>query len=169
MKTIGIIGSSDEEKDLLIIAEEMGKLIAENGLSLITGGRNGVMRAASKGAYKINKDSKVIGILPGIDKKEGNDYLDYAIPTGIGWARNQIVVLSSDILVAIGGGAGTLSEIAYAWAYKKPIIAFKSVSGWSKNLAGKSIDERRKDKVIEVNTPTEAIKVIRDIFSNHYR
>lgn len=168
IKTIGIIGDSDERKELNQIAEEMGRLIAESGYSLVTGGRDGVMGAASRGARSVPnrpETSKVIGILPGTEGKEANQYLDYAIPTGIGWARNQIVVLSSDIVVAVGGGAGTLSEISYAWVYKKPILAFTGIQGWSNNMAGKAVDERRSNKIIAVSSPLEAIQKIKDIFS----
>src|SRR6056297_1669035 len=131
-KIIGIIGASYEDEKLNKIAEELGRLISINNLSLVTGGKSGVMEAACKG-FKNNKETygKTIGILPGIDKKAGNKFLDIEIPTGIGWARNQIVVLSSDIVIAIGGGAGTLSEIAYSWAYGKKVLAFSEVKGWS--------------------------------------
>jgi uncharacterized protein (TIGR00725 family) len=167
VKTVGIIGDSDEIKTLNDIAEELGKLIALSGYSLVTGGREGVMGAASRGASSVSprpETARVLGILPGLKKNEGNKHLDYVIPTGIGWARNQIVVLSSDIVVAIGGSSGTLSEIAYAWAYNKPVLAFDIKHGWSTKLAGKKIDDRRNDSVIKVSTPEEAINIINDIF-----
>jgi uncharacterized protein (TIGR00725 family) len=169
IKTIGIIGDSLEKPELNKIAYELGSLIAKQGYTLISGGREGVMGSASKGAKSFksrHEDAKVIGILPGIDKKEGNENLDYAISTGIGWARNQIVVLSSDIVVAIGGGAGTLSEISYAWSYNKPIIAITGVSGWSNNLAGKAVDEKRNDKIIPAKDANEAIEIIKKIFNS---
>lgn len=162
-KIIGIIGASYEDEHLNKIAEEMGFLISKNNYSLVTGGRTGVMENACKG-FKKNKEAtgKTIGILPGIDKGEGNKYLDIEVPTGIGWARNQIVVLSSDIVIAIGGGAGTLSEIAYSWAYGKKVLTFEGVKGWSNELADKQIDDRRKDKTIKVKTPEEAINIIKE-------
>ena len=168
IKTVGIIGDSAEKPELNKIAEQMGYLIAKAGYSLITGGREGVMGAASKGARSVDprpETARVIGILPGINDEDGNQYLDYVIPTGIGWARNQVVVLSSDIVVAIGGGAGTLSEMAYAWVYKKPVIAFQGIEGWSNNLAGKIIDDKRPDPIIKVSTPEDAMKAINNIFS----
>ena len=170
IKTVGVIGDSLEKPSLNKIAEEMGKRIALAGYTLVTGGREGVMGAASKGAAMVSnrpETSKVIGILPGLNKDEGNQYLDYAIPTGIGWARNQIVVLSSDIVVAVGGGAGTLSEMAYAWAYNKPVLAFNGVDGWSSKLGNKKLDDKRSDNIISVQTPDEAIKIIKEIFSDH--
>jgi len=169
IKTVGIIGDSAERPELNKIAEKMGMLIAKEGYTLITGGRQGIMQAASRGAKSLNprpETSRVIGILPGIDETGSNPYIDYVIPTGVGWARNQIVVLSSDIVVAIGGGAGTLCELSYSWVYKKPILAFTGMDGWSNNLAGKIIDDKRTEPIIEVTTPEEAISKIKEIFSS---
>jgi len=166
IKTVGIIGDSLEKPQHNNIAEEMGKLIALNGYSLVTGGRFGVMGAASKGARTVDprpETSRVIGILPGTDGSDANPYVDYIIPTGIGWARNQIVVLASDIIVAIGGGAGTLSEMSFAWVYNKPVIAFDGMDGWSTKLSGKNIDDKQRDPLIKVKTPAEAIKIINGI------
>ena len=169
VKTVGIIGNSEEFPALNTIAEEMGRLIALSGYSLVTGGREGVMGAASRGAASISprpETARVIGILPGTKKNDGNSHIDYAIPTGIGWARNQIVVLSSDIVVAIGGGSGTLSEMAYAWVYNKPVIAFDVNQGWSTKLSGEKIDETRSDSIIKVCSAKEAISIINDIFQD---
>lgn len=169
VKTVGIIGDSSENPALNKIAEEMGKLIALAGYSLVTGGREGIMGAASRGAASVcprPDTSRVIGILPGIKKNEGNTHIDYVIPTGIGWARNQIVVLSSDIVVAIGGGSGTLSEMAYAWVYNKPVIAFDVKHGWSTKLSGQKIDDKRSDSIIKVSSADEAIKIINGIFQD---
>jgi uncharacterized protein (TIGR00725 family) len=172
IKTVGIIGDSNEVKILNDTAENMGKLIALAGYTLVTGGRQGVMAAASKGARSVNprpETARVIGILPGTKKDEGNSFIDYVIPTGIGWARNQVVVLSSDVVVAIGGGAGTLSEMAYAWTYNKPVIAFNMKQGWSTKLAGERLDEKRSDTIMKVGSPEEAIKLINDIFQGQSR
>ena len=171
IKTVGIIGDSAERPELNSIAERMGILIAKEGYTLITGGRFGVMGAASKGAKSVDprpETARVIGIMPGIDETGSNPDIDYIIPTGIGWARGQIVVLSSDIVVVVGGSSGTLSEIAYAWEYKKPILAFTGVEGWSNNLAGKTIDYKRTDPILKVTNPEEAIKKIIEIFSSKH-
>ena len=169
IKTIGIIGDSAERPELNSIAEKMGILIAKEGYTLITGGRQGIMQAASRGAKSVDprpETARVIGILPGTDGTGSNPYIDYVIPTGVGWARNQIVVLSSDIVVAMGGGAGTLSEMSYAWVYKKPILAFTGIEGWSNNLAGSYIDDKRTEAIIKVTSPEEAITKIKEIFLN---
>lgn len=101
-------------------AEELGKGIAERGHILICGGRGGVMEAACKGAKE--EGGTTIGILPSSDRSEGNEYLDYSIVTNLGIMRNSLVVLNGDLVVAIDGGYGTLSEIAIATKYRKRIL-----------------------------------------------
>ena len=106
------------------MAIEVGRRIARLGAILVTGGRGGVMEAASKGAKMEN--GVTIGILPSNDRQEGNDYLDYKIVTGLGYARNILVVLNGDAIIAIDGHYGTLSEIAYAVEYGKPVYGLMS-------------------------------------------
>ncbi len=153
---ITLIGDSEEIEQNNRIAYEIGKYIAGKGWALITGGRQGVMAASSKGAME-NK-GLIISLLPSEDVNEGNEYETVAIATGIGYARNSMNVLSADIVVVVGGGSGTLSEIAYAWAYNKPIIACEYAEGWSRKLANQSIDRRRNDTVIGVKNIEELKK-----------
>ncbi|MHA1616955.1 MAG: TIGR00725 family protein [Candidatus Njordarchaeales archaeon] len=156
---IGIIGDSEtSNQDESRFAEKLGEEIAKKGYILICGGRGGVMEAAAKGAKRFG--GITVGILPGFSKDEANPYIDIALPTGLGWARNSIVVLASDVIIAIGGKSGTLSEIAYAWMYGKPIIAVKGFGGWSEKLAGSRIDERRKDYIIPARTVEEIIRYL---------
>jgi uncharacterized protein (TIGR00725 family) len=122
---IGVIGGRRAEKRLLKEAEEVGKLIAQRGAVLICGGLTGVMEAASKGAKSAG--GLTIGILPQNDAKEANKYIDIAIPTGLGIARNVIIARASDVLISIGGEYGTLSEIAFALQIGKPVIG---ISTW---------------------------------------
>lgn len=103
-----------------IKAEKIGEGIAELGVVLVCGGRGGVMEAACRGAKR--KGGTTIGILPSADKIEGNDYLDHAIVTGLGMVRNSLVVLNGDVVVAIDGRYGTLSEISMAIKYGKRIL-----------------------------------------------
>ena len=119
-KRIGVIGGNFPEPETLKTAEEMGRLIAQNGYILLNGGMKGVMEASAKGAK--SADGTVIAILPGMNRSEANPYVDIAIPTGLGFMRNALVVLNSDVLVAIDGRYGTLSEIAYARIYDKPVF-----------------------------------------------
>ncbi|MFW6144863.1 MAG: TIGR00725 family protein [Candidatus Natronoplasma sp.] len=101
-------------------AEKIGEGIADLGAVLVCGGRGGIMEAACRGAKR--KGGKTIGILPSADRSEGNEYLDHAIVTGLGMVRNSLVVLNGDIVVAIDGRYGTLSEIALGIEYGKRIL-----------------------------------------------
>lgn len=101
-------------------AEELGKGMAEMGMVLVCGGIGGVMEAACRGAKSAG--GITIGILPSGDRSEGNDYLDHSIVTNLGMLRNSLVVLNGDIVVAIDGSYGTLSEISMATKYGKRIL-----------------------------------------------
>lgn len=114
----GDVGSCDE--DDCRRAEKLGMGIAELGAVLVCGGKGGVMEAACRGAKK--KDGTTIGILPSGSREEGNEYLDYSIVTGLGMTRNSLVVLNGDVVVAIDGRYGTLSEIAMATKYDQRIL-----------------------------------------------
>ncbi len=125
-RQIGIIGSSkakpeDEEYQ---IAYQLGKEIAKRKWIVVCGGRGGVMEAVCKGAKE--EGGLTVGILPSYTGEEANPYVDIKIRTGMSWNRNPIVVASSDLLIAIGGNWGTLSEIAYALILEKPIIGYKT-------------------------------------------
>jgi uncharacterized protein (TIGR00725 family) len=102
----------------------MGRLIAENGFVLVNGGLKGVMEASARGAKA--QGGWVIGILPGRSSQEANAFTDIAIPTGLGYLRNALVVLNSDVLVAIDGSYGTLSEIAYTQIYGKKVFGIET-------------------------------------------
>jgi uncharacterized protein (TIGR00725 family) len=117
---IGVIGGSKPDKESLQTAFQVGKLIAEKGALLICGGLGGVMEAASRGAKQ--EGGLTIGILPGNSHHEANPYVDVAIATGLGYSRNSLVAMNSDVLIAIDGEYGTLTEIAYGCIYGKKII-----------------------------------------------
>lgn len=121
-RVIAIVGSGRDIEPAISNARELGRLIAENGWVLITGGRDaGVMKAANEGAKEI-EDSLTIGILPNRDA-EVSQAVDVVIVTDMGEARNNIIVLSADFVVACGvDGAGTASEIALALKNGKPVI-----------------------------------------------
>ena len=156
---IAVIGDSEtENQEELKFAEQVGELIAKKGYILVCGGRGGVMEAAARGAKRAG--GITVGILPGYTKEEANPFIDVVILTGIGWARNQIVVLSADAVIAIGGRSGTLSEIAYAWMYNKPICAIIGFGGWSEKLAGKRIDDRRSDIIYVARTISDVARFL---------
>jgi len=117
---IAVIGGHSCCADVAKIAESIGKEVARMGATLICGGLTGVMEAACKGAKSVG--GKTIGILPGHDKDEANPYIDIPIVTGLGYMRNNLIVKNADIIIAIDGKEGTLSEIAFALQMKKPTL-----------------------------------------------
>ena len=129
---IGVIGERRCHEAHRQIAERVGRRIAEKGGVLLCGGMGGVMEAASYGAMKAG--GVVIGILPGHSRNEGNPYLTFSIITAIGEGRNLILVRSCDALIAIGGGYGTLSEIAFAHKLGIPIVG---IDTWNLTKEGK--------------------------------
>ena len=153
--TISIIGTSEIDTETEIITVELGRLLARNGYAVSCGGLSGVMKAICKGVKE--EGGLTIGIIPFKDKSTANEYVDVVIPVPFSQARNVVVVLSGDVIVAIGGKAGTLSELCFAWIYDKPIIALSSVDGWSKKMANQKLDDRRNDVIYGVKTPQEVI------------
>ncbi|MCL2675495.1 MAG: acyl-CoA synthetase [Firmicutes bacterium] len=166
-KIIAIVGDSviDEDGPKSRAAYAAGRALIKNGYRIQSGGRGGVMRAAFAGAKSISQgDSDTIAILPSFDIFEANEYADIVIPTGLDFYRNGVVAAASAV-VAIGGGAGTLSEIAFAWSMHKLIIAFQNVEGWSRKLAGQRVDGRARysgfeDKVFGVWSAEEMVEVL---------
>jgi len=121
---IGVIGGSKCDEEIAKIAFRVGEIIAEEGHYLICGGLTGVMEHAARGAK--SKNGVTIGILPGESKSTANPYIEIPIATGVGYARNAIIVLTADVLIAIDGEYGTLSEIAYALIYNKPVYGIRT-------------------------------------------
>tara|TARA_B100000315_G_scaffold244481_1_gene269105 strand:- start:2997 stop:3473 length:477 start_codon:yes stop_codon:yes gene_type:complete len=144
MVRIGIIGAGTCSKEVYQTAEKLGRLIAERGDTLICGGLGGVMEAAAKGAK--SNGGTTIGILPGFSVEDANPFIDIPIVTGLSHARNVIIVRSSDILIAVAGEYGTLSEIAIALKLGKPVIG---ICSW--NIS--------KD-ILQARSPEEAIRLV---------
>lgn len=166
---VAVIGRGDISEDDPIYGEafEAGRELVNFGFRVMTGGLGGVMEAALKGARTSEKyrEGDTIGIIPGNDPLEANEYADIVIPTGLGIARNMIVT-NSDAVIAFGGGSGTLSEMAFAWQKKKTIVAV-DVGGWSSKLAGTPIDDRRPgDIVVKASSGKEAAAIIFDSMKN---
>jgi len=162
---IGVIGSGSRDLDEKIYktAEKLGRLLAKENFALVCGGRFGVMEAVCKGVK--SEEGFTIGFLPSLDKNSANRFVDLIIPTGIGEARNLILVSTADAIITIAGESGTLSEIAFAWKMSKPIISLITTGGWSAKLGDKEIDNKRKDKIHSAQTPEDAI----DILKNHLK
>ena len=182
---IGVIGTSSASAKVIQVAEKLGKLLVDNGYRIITGGLSGIMEAVSKGgrSSENHSDGDIIGILPGTLKSDANEFVDIVIPTGFGYARNLIIVNAADVVVAVAGGSGTLSEIAFAWQFQKPIITldfqpdktllekiesltatdFKEAVGWSTIMGGLKLDETRKDTIHSAKNPNDVISLINRI------
>ena len=125
MKSVSVIGDGKvpEGSELYRVAQEVGKLIASKGYALICGGLFGVMEGACRGAKEAG--GLTVGILPHYEPL-ANPFVDIKIPTGLGHGRNVIVAASSEVVVAVGGSYGTLSEIAFALKLNKKVVGYKS-------------------------------------------
>lgn len=123
-KLIAVFGGRLANETQLEQAYLLGKGIAEQNWILLCGGRGGIMEAVCKGCA--SADGFSIGILPGMDRSDANEYASMTLPTGIGFARNSVLAASCHAAVAVGGKYGTLSEIAYALDYKKTILTLDS-------------------------------------------
>lgn len=143
---IGVIGGSKPDTKSRQVAFNVGQLIAEKGAILICGGLSGVMEAASRGAKQAG--GLTIGILPGNSPQDANPNIDIAIATGLGYSRNSLVAMNSDVIIAIDGQYGTLSEIAYGCIYGKKVIGIGTwdVEGVNQvKSAEEAVDEALKD------------------------
>ncbi len=151
---VAVIGAANASPALLNHAEALGAALARAGFRIVCGGRGGVMEAACRGAAEAG--GSTVGILPGLDASEANPWVQIAIPTGLGLGRNLVVVASADAVVAVGGGSGTLSEIALAWQLGKPLVGLDVGEGWSSRLAGESLDGKRSDRIVAASDAADA-------------
>ncbi|OQX96341.1 TIGR00725 family protein [candidate division KSB1 bacterium 4572_119] len=140
---IGVIGQGSYcPAKLLSLAEEVGREIAKRKAILICGGLKGVMEAACRGAK--SEQGLTIGILPGTQKSNANRFVDIPIATGLGEARNSIIVRTADVLIAVGGKYGTLSEISFALAFGKPVVGlntWENIKGiWYEQTPKKAVE-----------------------------
>ncbi|MBQ7977182.1 MAG: acyl-CoA synthetase [Clostridia bacterium] len=157
---------SVEQRKKWELSFELGKCLVDHGCRVLTGGGKGVMRATFAGAHasKNYKEGDTIAICPSYDFDTANDYADIAIPTGFDLARD-IIVANSEVVIAMGGGAGTLNEISAAWKMGRMVIAYKNVDGWSSKLADMVIDDAERipgigDRVWGVESAEEAWALI---------
>ena len=148
-RAVSVIGGRICNKEVEQLAQNLGKNLAKVADILITGGLGGTMKAVCKG-FKA-QGGLTLGIMPGYDKNDANEYVDIVIPTGLGLARNVLVVKSADAVVALPGESGTLSEIAYCLQFGIPVISLKS---W--DIPG----------VIKTETVENAIKEIEKILGD---
>jgi len=144
---IAVIGNSSCSPKEAKLAESVGELLAQQGVTVICGGLGGVMEAVCRGAK--SKGGVTVGILPGQDSSTANPWVDIPVVTGIGEARNVAVVKSAQAVIAIGGSYGTLSEIAYALKSNIPVIGLNT---WSLSRNG-----QEDDSIIRVRSAAEAV------------
>jgi uncharacterized protein (TIGR00725 family) len=142
-------GGCGQDSEPARLAEEVGRLLAEAGVILVCGGREGVMEAASRGAAEAG--GEVVGIVPGSSVEEANPHCTYVVASGIGHARNLAVVGSGEAVIAIGGEWGTLSEIGYARALGRTVVALRS---WG--LTGRDRMEGAPG-IVPAESPAEAV------------
>ena len=145
-KIVGVIGGHSCTKEVGQIAQELGKKLAKVANIMVCGGLSGTMKAVCRG-FKAGK-GLTIGIITSYNKNDANEFVDIVIPTGLGIARNVLVVKTADVVVALPGEAGTLSEVAYCLQFGIPVISLKS---W--DIPG----------VIKVKTAEEAVEKVRTI------
>ena len=152
---VAVIGTKQPSPEESKLAEEAGRELAKNGIILICGGLGGVMEDACRGARA--EGGLTIGVIPGDDRKSANSYVQIPIVTGIGYARNVIIVRSAQSVIAVGGGYGTLTEIGYALDSKIPVIGLGTWKISRNNQLDKSIIRARKAK----EAVNKALKLIK--------
>lgn len=174
---ITVIGKSARHPDdpvpprALAAAEEVGRLIAERGAVVVSGGLSGVMEAVSRGAKQAG--GLVVGILPGSDKGDANPYIDIAITTGMGWMRNTLTVRAADAVIMISGGIGTLNELTVAYE-DKPTVILEGTGGWADRMRavaydGVHLDEGRTATLHYAKTPQEAVEMALSLATSDVR
>ena len=147
MRVVSVIGSSNSTDEEYKAAYYVGKELAKRGIAVVCGGRTGVMEAVCRGAKE--EGGITIGIMTSYDGQEANPYVDIRINTGMSWNRNPIVVASGDMVIAIGGHWGTLSEIAYALILNRFIVGYRT-----HNIDG----------VEKVDRPDEIIRKVEEFY-----
>ena len=168
MITIAVIGRAQQgpadpvPESTLRAAYDVGRNIAEHGAVLVSGGTTGVMEAASRGAREAG--GLTIGILPGTERGSANAYVDIALPTGLGTARNLIYTRGCDAVIMIGGGAGTLNELTIAYQGRRSVVVVEGTGGWADRIRaalveGRFLDDRRVTETYFAATPAEAVRL----------
>ena len=145
---IAVIGGSEYVEEDCRAAEEVGAQLAQAGALLLCGGRSGVMEAVCKGAKE--HGGTTIGFLPGERRGDENDYVDIALATGLGEMRNMMIIHACDVVIAVGGEFGTLSELGFALRVGKPVVGLGT---WELSKKGKT-----SDAIDVVEDPETAVK-----------
>ncbi len=158
---VGIIGPNADacNASLYDFGVRLGRALGTAGYTIVCGGMGGWMEAVCRGVKSAGDTplGRTIGLLPTDSAADANPYIDIVIPTGLGTARNVLIANAAEVLVAAGGGAGTLSEIAFAWQRRKPVLCVTGFGGWAERLAGQAIDTRRGGALIPVESIDEIL------------
>lgn len=144
---VAVCGPARATKQEESLAEEIGRLLAERGVVVVSGGLTGVMEASCRGAKSAG--GTTLAFLPGTDRREANDFVDLSIPTGMGEMRNMLIVRASDAIIAVAGEFGTLSEVAFALKVEVPVVGLGT---WELSKAGERVDAFE-----SAQTPEEAV------------
>jgi len=140
---IAVVGHNDPPPEVIHWAEEVGQRLAQKGATVVCGGLGGVMEAAARGAFEAG--GLTVGILPGYEARMANPFVRVVIPSGLGHARNMLVVASGDAVIAFPGSYGTLSEVALALKLGKEVIGLNAWMGV--------------EGVVQARTPQEAVEL----------
>jgi uncharacterized protein (TIGR00725 family) len=164
-RCIAVIGAARADAALSRAAGEVGAASARAGWSLVCGGLGGVMDAACQG-FREARDrgdapagGRTIGLLPGADRAAAGPAVDLVFPTGLGYARNVLVVLAGEAVVAVGGGSGTLSEVCHAWQHGRPVCLLGGTGGLADELglAGRRLDWRHERPIHRADDAAAAV------------
>ena len=145
---VAVCGAGEASGEVAAQAEEVGRLLARSGAVVVCGGLGGVMEAAARGAETEGGTS--LGILPGLRRDDSNRHLTLSIPTGMGEMRNTLIVRAADVLIAVGGEFGTLSEVAFALKTGVPVVGLGT---WELAKAGAAVDP-----IVRAKTPEDAVR-----------
>jgi len=169
-RQISIVGSRSLGEDALTLIRKLSARLVDEGYRIVTGGLGSLPNAVHMGAASSssNTGGDTIALLPGFDPEPAIGHADIIIPTGLDIARNCLVA-NGDAVIAIGGGAGTLSEIAFAWQLNRPIISL-GYGGWSEKLKGENIDLRFPEKaIIYCDSIDAVIETLAEELNGDYR
>jgi uncharacterized protein (TIGR00725 family) len=167
---VAVIGSASAlEPAITALCEELGGALMAGGFRLVTGGCGGVMEAVARGArqHPAWVEGRIIALLPSYRRSEANAFSDIVIPTGLQLARNVLVAASADVVIAIDGGAGTLSELALAWQLERPVIALGN-TGWAGRLAGEKLDHRSDQRLESATSVDSAMRLCRLLLARNH-
>lgn len=173
---IGVIGTAGREEypkntpntKTYSLAYEIGKLIASKNAILICGGKGGIMEEACRGAKENN--GITAGVISGNKRNQANKYVDVEVVSGmVNCGEEALIISMCDGIIAIGGGSGTLQEIATAYRNKKPIVTIKNIPGWTDKITKGYLDDRKLIKIDSANSPEKAVKLLMKKIKTHLR